>query len=65
LLGTVDDPATPYRWAESLAEALASTVLVRVAGERHTAFASGNPCVDDLVVRYLVDLQMPNEGARC
>ena len=40
-------------------------VLVTVGGERHTAFAAGNSCVDDAVVRYFVNLTVPADGTRC
>jgi pimeloyl-ACP methyl ester carboxylesterase len=65
VLGTRDDPATPLRWAKGLTEELESAVLVTVGGARHTAFASGNQCVDDVVVHYLVDDAVPKSGKRC
>lgn len=65
VLGTRNDPATPLRWARGLTEELESAVLVTVGGARHTAFASGNQCVDDIVVRYLVDDAVPKSGTRC
>jgi len=65
VLGTRDDPATPLRWAKGLTEELGSATLVTVGGARHTAFASGNQCVDDIVVRYLVDGAVPKSGNRC
>jgi pimeloyl-ACP methyl ester carboxylesterase len=65
VLGTRNDPATPLRWARGLTEGLESAVLVTVGGARHTAFASGNLCVDDVVVRYLVDDAVPASGKRC
>ncbi len=55
VLGTRNDPATPLSWAKGLTKELESAVLVTVSGARHTAFASGNSCVDGIVVRYLVD----------
>ena len=65
VLGTLDDPATPFAWAEGLAEGLSSGVLVSVAGEAHGAFLQGNACVDAIVVRYLVDLDVPKAGTEC
>jgi pimeloyl-ACP methyl ester carboxylesterase len=65
VLGTRNDPATPLRWAKGLTKGLESAVLVTVGGARHTAFASGNQCVDDIVVRYLVDDTVPKAGKRC
>jgi len=65
VLGTRDDPATPLVWAKGLTDELGSATLVTVGGARHTAFASGNHCVDDIVVRYLVDDAVPKRGKRC
>ena len=65
VLGTRDDPATPLRWAKGLTTELGSATLVSVGGSRHTAFAVGNQCVDDIVVRYLVDNVAPKRGERC
>ncbi len=64
VIGTTNDPATPYEWAIELADLLESAVLYRVDGDGHTAFLS-SPCVDDVVVRYLVDLELPGDGASC
>jgi pimeloyl-ACP methyl ester carboxylesterase len=65
VLGTRDDPATPLIWAQGLARELTSASLVTVGGARHTAFASGNRCVDELAARYLVSLEVPRHGTRC
>ncbi len=65
VLGTRNDPATPLSWAKGLTRELESAVLVTVGGARHTAFASGNRCVDTAVVRYLVDDVVPKRGKRC
>jgi len=65
VLGTRNDPATPVKWARGLADELGSAALVTVGGARHTAFASGNRCVDRVVARYLVELDVPRDGKRC
>ena len=65
VLGTRNDPATPLAWARGLAQELGSATLVTVGGARHTAFASGNGCVDRVVERYLVGLDVPRNGKRC
>ncbi len=64
VVGTLGDPATPFQWAESLAEVLDSGVLVTAAGEQHTAYLT-NQCATDLIDRYLVDLEVPDPGTRC
>ena len=42
VVGTTRDPATPYRWAEALAEQLESGVLLIRDGDGHTGFQQGN-----------------------
>jgi hypothetical protein len=65
VVGTTNDPATPYEWSVSLAEQLASGVLVTRVGEGHTGYNKGNACVDDAVERYLLDGVVPEDGLRC
>jgi pimeloyl-ACP methyl ester carboxylesterase len=65
VLGTTRDPATPYVWAQSLAEELDSGVLVTRRGDGHGAYAQRNPCIDDAVDRYLIDGQLPRRGLTC
>ena len=64
VLATTADPATPYRWGIALAAQLHAR-LVTVEGSAHTAYASGNECVDRLVDAYLIDGAVPPVGARC
>ncbi len=65
VLGARKDPATPFSWARGLASELESATLVPVRSSSHTSFDSGNVCVDDLVIRYLVDLKVPPSSTRC
>jgi pimeloyl-ACP methyl ester carboxylesterase len=64
VIGTTGDPATPYEWSVEMADLLASGVLYTVEAEGHTAFLSV-PCVDDVVIDYLVDLELPEPGSSC
>jgi pimeloyl-ACP methyl ester carboxylesterase len=64
VIGTTGDPATPYQWSVEMAELLSSGVLYTVEAEGHTAFLSV-PCVDDVVIDYLVDLELPEAGSSC
>jgi pimeloyl-ACP methyl ester carboxylesterase len=64
VIGTTGDPATPYDWSVELAASLAAAQLYTVEGDGHTAFLS-IPCVDDVVIDYLVDLDLPGPGAGC
>ncbi len=65
VVGTTNDPATPYEWSVSLAEQLASGVLITRVGEGHTGYNKGNACVDDAVEAYLIDGTVPEDGLRC
>lgn len=65
VVGTVGDPATPYEWSEQMNQALQGSVLITYEGDGHTAFLRGGPCVDDTVVAYLVELQLPEAGTSC
>jgi pimeloyl-ACP methyl ester carboxylesterase len=64
IIGTTGDPATPYEWAVELADLLSSGVLYTVEAQGHTAFLSV-ACVDDVVIAYLVDLELPDVGSSC
>jgi len=65
VVGTRHDPATPFAWAQSLARQLGSAVLISAPGAQHTSFGMGNRCVDDAVVRYLVDRTAPKRTLTC
>ena len=65
VVGTTRDPATPYAWAEALADDLESAVLVTRDGDGHTGYHSGNACVDDAIESYYVDGTVPDDGLSC
>jgi len=65
VVGTTNDPATPYEWSVALADQLASGVLVSRFGEGHTGYNKGSACVDDAVESYLVDGVVPADGLEC
>ena len=65
VIGTTNDPATPYSWAVSLADQLSSGVLITRVGEGHTGFNKGNTCVDDAVNHYFTSGTVPKDGLRC
>jgi hypothetical protein len=54
VVSSAHDPATPLRSARNLARTLGDASLVVGRGDRHTAFAGGNACVDDAVTGYLL-----------
>ena len=65
VVGNTDDPATPLAWSQGVSRELQSGVLLTVRSAQHTAYGSGNSCVDALVNRYLVDRVAPAPGTRC
>jgi pimeloyl-ACP methyl ester carboxylesterase len=65
VVGTLRDPATPYRWAQALAGDLSSGVLLGWNGDGHTAYGQGSACVDTIVNDYLISLAVPRSGTVC
>lgn len=52
VVGTVNDPATPYQWSQALASQLASGVLLTLDGDGHTAYYQGSDCIDEIVDNF-------------
>lgn len=65
VLGTTNDPATPYQWAVSVASQLESGVLVTRQGDGHSAYNRGNGCVDATVEQYLIEGTVPASDVAC
>ncbi|MCW2832945.1 MAG: alpha/beta hydrolase [Nocardioides sp.] len=65
VVGTTRDPATPLKWAEALAEQLESGVLLRRDGDGHTAYNSGNECIDTAIESYLLEGDVPADPTDC
>lgn len=65
VVGTTGDPATPYAWAQELAEQLESGVLLTYEGEGHTAYTRGSECIDKAIDAFLLKGVVPEEGTRC
>ncbi|MFI7586335.1 alpha/beta hydrolase [Spongisporangium articulatum] len=65
VVGTTQDPATPYAWAVSLATQLKSGRLLTWQGTVHTAYRQGSPCVDTAIETYLLSGDLPATGTRC
>lgn len=65
VVSTTEDPATPYQAGVDLAKQLGAA-LITYKGTRHTVSLSGvSECVDNPVVKYLVDLTPPADGLTC
>ena len=65
VIGTTNDPATPYVWAKRLADQLENGHLVTYDGEGHTAYNKGSSCVDDTVEAFLLEGTVPAKDPRC
>jgi pimeloyl-ACP methyl ester carboxylesterase len=65
VIGTTNDPATPYIWAEALAKQLSSGVLITVEGDGHTAYNGDNDCVNQVVDEYFLDGTVPDDDPEC
>jgi hypothetical protein len=65
VIGTTDDPATPYESARALARQLRSARLLTYDGEGHTAYGRGGACIADKVDTYLISRRLPRPGTRC
>jgi len=65
IVGTTRDPATPYKWAQSLTKIFGGSVLITFDGDGHTGHGRGSTCVDSAVDRYLLTGTMPKSGLFC
>ena len=65
VIGTIRDPATPYKWAQSLADQLSSGVLLTFNGDGHTAYLQGNACITKATDNYLITTDPPKTGTTC
>lgn len=65
VIGTTNDPATPYVWAQNLAGELQHGHLVTFHGEGHTAYNKSNSCVDNTVDHYFVSGTVPAKDPDC
>ncbi|GAC1600505.1 MAG: alpha/beta hydrolase [Acidimicrobiales bacterium] len=64
VVGTRNDPATPYSWAGSLAGQLQHAGLLTREGVDHVALFYSN-CVRDAAASVLIELRLPPAGAVC
>ncbi|MCF3962537.1 alpha/beta hydrolase [Streptomyces fuscigenes] len=65
VVGTTRDPATPYRWARSLASQLDSGRLLTYDGDGHTAYGRGSDCIDTSINTFLLEGTPPANGKKC
>lgn len=65
VVGTTNDPATPYQWAVNLSQQLQNATLITYVGEGHTAYNKSNSCVNDAVDAYFIHGTVPPAGLTC
>ena len=66
VIGTTNDPATPYFMSENLANDLENGVLVTVEGWDHTAYSQdASACVISAVDNFLIKGKVPEDGLVC
>ncbi|MBH0117382.1 alpha/beta fold hydrolase [Salinibacterium sp. NG253] len=65
VIGTTNDPATPYMWAQTVAENLDSGHLITYNGEGHTAYNKSNECVNTAVEDFLLRGEVPSADPNC
>ena len=65
VIGTTNDPATPYSWAVTVANTLSKGHLVTYEGEGHTAYNKSNACVNDTVDDFLINGTVPAADPKC
>jgi pimeloyl-ACP methyl ester carboxylesterase len=65
VVGTTNDPATPYVWAKNLAHELDNGHLVTYRGEGHTAYNKSNACVNNAVDNFFVHGTVPAKDPLC
>ncbi|WP_338677399.1 alpha/beta hydrolase [Streptomyces sp. SCSIO 30461] len=65
VIGTTDDPSTPYWGAQAMAATLADARLLTHDGYGHTALVNPSSCVKAHVSRYLIGGGLPPKGTRC
>jgi len=65
VVGTTNDPATPYAWAQQLAGQLSGGRLLTMNGAGHTAYRRGSTCIDSAVDAYFLSGTLPGAGTVC
>jgi hypothetical protein len=62
--GATGDPATPLESTRRMADALEDGRLIIIEADQHTCYGA-DPCADELIDAYLVDLEVPEPVTEC
>jgi len=66
VVGTTNDPATPYKQAVNFAhKVLSHGWLLTYEGEGHTAYGSSNACIANNVDDFLIKNKLPSKEKTC
>ena len=65
IIGTTQDPATPYAWAKALTAYIKGSRLITLRGEGHTGYGRGSACTDNAVDIYLTTGLIPKKNLTC
>ncbi|HEU4422438.1 MAG TPA: alpha/beta hydrolase [Pilimelia sp.] len=65
VVGNFFDPATRYEGAVTASKLLPNSRLLSYAGWGHTAFFTGNFCIDNHVTKYIVTTKVPPAKTVC
>jgi predicted alpha/beta hydrolase family esterase len=65
VIGTTQDPATPYAWAKALSRYIMGSHLITLEAEGHTGYGRVSACVDDVVDMYLVSGKIQFKNITC
>jgi pimeloyl-ACP methyl ester carboxylesterase len=64
VVGTINDPATPYAQTAKLADMLGNATVLTWQGQGHTAYPQTS-CIRNAVDAYLINLTVPPAGTTC
>ena len=64
VIGTTDDPATPYAGAQDAAARWPGSRLLTFVSTEHTSYLK-SACIDAAVDAYLLRGRLPAAGTRC
>ncbi len=65
VIGVTQDPATPYKWAQTLSKSFRNSDLLTLKGEGHIGHNRGNKCVDSVVDSYFLTGEVPAKSLIC
>ncbi len=65
VIGVTNDPATPYEWAQDLAQVFTRAKLLTLNGDGHTGHNQGNICIDSVVDSYFLTGKIGSKPLIC